>query len=168
MKCPFFIADNNNCFCGNVSWLLETEQRTETRNTRVLDMKLEIFMPKLWPIDRKTSSNPFFVQCKQSMRYKGKGALCVRMDFMQTFQTTTKCNNINHVWSYFYKSLVVLKYHRCLWANIFDTDINRCLDKYLHESGVFGLFWIFMPLQMSVSKILAHGRLWYFKTTKIL
>ena len=35
-------------------------------------------------------------------------ALCVQMDFTQTFQTTTKCNNINHVWSHFYKILVVL------------------------------------------------------------
>ena len=27
----------------------------------------------------------------------GRGALCVQMDFTRTFQTTTKCNNINHV-----------------------------------------------------------------------
>ena len=57
--------------------------------------------------------------------------LCVQMDFTQTFQTKTKCNKINHVCSYFYKSLVVLKYHRCLWANIFDTDINRCINTYI-------------------------------------
>ena len=37
---------------------------------------------------------------------------CVQMDFMWTFATTTKCNNINHVWSHFYKLMVVLKYHR--------------------------------------------------------
>ena len=27
----------------------------------------------------------------------GRGALCVQIDFTRTFQTTTKCNNINHV-----------------------------------------------------------------------
>ena len=31
------------------------------------------------------------------------------------------------------------------------------MNTYLHLTGVFGLFWIFMPLQMSVLKILAHG-----------
>ena len=51
------------------------------------------------------------------------GALCVRMDFTRTFETTTKCNNINHVWIHFCKFLVVLKYYRRLSANIFDTDI---------------------------------------------
>ena len=30
-------------------------------------------------------------------QYLGGGALCVQMDFTQTFQTTTKCNNMNHV-----------------------------------------------------------------------
>ena len=55
-------------------------------------------------------------------------ALCVQMDFTRTFETTTKCNNINHVWSHFYKILVVLKYHRRLWANIFDTDICRSIN----------------------------------------
>ena len=54
--------------------------------------------------------------------------LCVQMNFTRTFQTTTKCNNINHVWSQFYKILVVLKYHRCPWANIFDTDICRSIN----------------------------------------
>ena len=59
-----------------------------------------------------------------------KGAPCVQMDFMRTFETTTKCNNINHVWNHFYKILVVLKYHRRLWANIFDTNISRCINIY--------------------------------------
>ena len=58
----------------------------------------------------------------------GGGALCVQMDFMQTFQTNAKCKNINHVWCQFYKILVVLKYRRRLWVNIFDTDICRCID----------------------------------------
>ena len=31
------------------------------------------------------------------------------MDFTQTFETTTKCNKINHVWSHFYKILVVFE-----------------------------------------------------------
>ena len=93
--------------------------------------------------------------------------LCVQMDFMRTFQTNSKCNNINHVWSHFYKILVVLKYHRRLWANIFDTDISRCINTYI-KVVYLAFFGIFMLLQMSVSKILAHRRLWYFKTTKIL
>ena len=93
--------------------------------------------------------------------------LCVQMDFTRTFQTNTKCNNINHVWSHFYKILVVLKYHRRLWANIFDTDISRCINTYI-KVVYLAFFGIVMLLQMSVSKILAHRRLWYFKTTKIL
>ena len=93
--------------------------------------------------------------------------LCVQMDFTQTFQTKTKCNKINHVCSYFYKILVVLKYHRCLWANIFDTDINRCINTYI-KVVYLAFFGIFMLLQMYVSKILAHRHLWYFKSTKIL
>ena len=47
---------------------------------------------------------------------------------MRTFQTNIKCNNINHVWSHFYEILVVLKYHRRLWGNIFDTDICRSIN----------------------------------------
>ena len=50
----------------------------------------------------------------------GTGAPCVQMDFTRTFQTTTNCNNINHVWSHFYK--------RRPWANIFDTDICRGIN----------------------------------------
>ena len=93
--------------------------------------------------------------------------MCVFLDFMRTFQTTTKCNNINHVWSHFYKILVVLKYHRRLWANIFDTDISRCINTYI-KVVYWAFLGIFMLLQMSVSKILADRRLWYFKTTKNL
>ena len=55
------------------------------------------------------------------------GALCVQMDFTRTFQTNAKCNNINPVWSHFCKMLVVLKYHRRLWDNIFDTDLCRSI-----------------------------------------
>ena len=62
------------------------------------------------------------------LRWKEEGALCVQMDFTRTFETTPKCNNINHVWSHFYKILVVLKYHRRPWANIFDTDIFRSIN----------------------------------------
>ena len=50
------------------------------------------------------------------------------VDFMWTFKTTTKCNNINHVWSHSYKIVVVLKYHWLPWANIFDTDICRGIN----------------------------------------
>ena len=54
--------------------------------------------------------------------------LCVQMGFKRTFQTNTKCKNINHVWSHFCNLLVVLKYHRRLWANIFGTDIYRSIN----------------------------------------
>ena len=57
--------------------------------------------------------------------------LCVQMDFTRTFETTTRCNNINNVWSHFYQILVVLKYHRRLWANNFDTDISKCINTYM-------------------------------------
>ena len=40
---------------------------------------------------------------------------CVQMDFMRTFQTNAKCNNINHVWSQFYKILVVLNWLQTLF-----------------------------------------------------
>ena len=40
--------------------------------------------------------------------------LSVQMDFTRTFEANAKCKNINHVWSQFYKILVVLKYHRSL------------------------------------------------------
>ena len=62
---------------------------------------------------------------------------------------------------------VILKYHRCLWANIFDTDIYRCISTY-HKVLYWAFLGIFMLLQMSVSKILADRFLWYFKTTKNL
>ena len=64
-------------------------------------------------------------------RWLGGGALCVQMDFTRTFEANAKCNNINHVLSHFYKFLVVLKYHRRLWANIFDTDISRRINTYI-------------------------------------
>ena len=54
--------------------------------------------------------------------------LCVQMDFMWTFEANAKCNNINYVWSHFYKILVVLKHHRRPWAHIFDTDIFRSIN----------------------------------------
>ena len=65
-----------------------------------------------------------------------RGHCVLQWVFMRTFQTNTKCNNINHVRSHFYKSLVVSKHQGHLWANIFDTDISRCINtrpnKYLH------------------------------------
>ena len=97
-------------------------------------------------------------------RVKNDSALCVQMDFTRTFQTNTKCNNINHVWSHFYKVLVVLK---SMISSIFDKDTSRCINTnvkvvYLAFSGIF------MFLQMFVSKILAHRHLWYFRTAKLL
>ena len=76
-------------------------------------------------------------------------------------------NNINHVWSQYYKVLVVLKYHRRPWVNIYDTDIFRCINTDI-KMVYLVFFGIFMLLQMSVSKILTQGSIWYFKTTTIL
>ena len=62
---------------------------------------------------------------------EGWGGTVCSNGFCWTFQTNTKCNNKNHVWSHFYNILVVLKYHRRLLANIFDTDISRCINTYI-------------------------------------
>ena len=93
-------------------------------------------------------------------------ALCDQMDFTRTFEANTKCNNINYVWSHFYQILVVLKYHRRLWNNIFDTDIFRCINTHI-KGAYLAFFGIFMLLEMSVSKLLFHRRLWYIRTTKV-
>ena len=88
------------------------------------------------------------------------------MDFTRTFDANTKCNNINYVWSHFFQILVVLKLHRSLWKNIFDTDISR--SKNIPKDAKYTpLMLVFMHLKMSVSKILFHRRIWYFRTTKI-
>ena len=87
------------------------------------------------------------------------------------FWAVTLCSNgfyadiWNHVWSQNYKFLVVLKYHRRPWVNVFDTDISRCVNTYI-KVVYMAFFGTFMFLKMSVSKILAQGRLWCFKTTK--
>ena len=94
------------------------------------------------------------------------GALCVQMDFTLKFEANTKCNNINYVWSHFYQILVVLKHHRRLWNNIFDTAISRSIN-IPKNAKYTPLMWVFMHLKMPVSKILFHRRLWYFRTTKI-
>ena len=85
--------------------------------------------------------------------------LCDQMDFTLKFEAKSKCNNMKYVESHFYQILLVLKCHRCLWNNIFETEI-------FWSNLVF--LGIFMLLQMSVSKISAHRRLWYFKTAKNL
>ena len=92
--------------------------------------------------------------------------LCVQMDFTRTFEANNKCNNINYVWSHFYQILVVLKYHRRLWDNIFNTDISRSIN-IPKNAKYTPLMWVFMHLKMSVSKILFHKRIWHFRTTKI-
>ncbi len=58
----------------------------------------------------------------------GRGALCVQMDFKQTFDAITKCNDKDQFWSHFYKLLVIFKYHIRPWDNIFDTDICRSIN----------------------------------------
>ena len=98
---------------------------------------------------------------------RGEGALCVHIDFTRTFQTNDKYNNVNYVWSHICKILVILKYHRHPWVNIFDTDISRCIITYI-KVVYLAFFGIVMLLQISVSKILTHRHLCYFKATKIL
>ena len=98
----------------------------------------------------------------------GRGALCFQMDFTRTFEAYTKCSIMKYALNHIYQVFVVLKYHRSLWKNIFDTDIFRCINT--HIKGVYlAFFGIFMLLEMSLSKVLAHRRLWHFKTqnTKI-
>ena len=69
------------------------------------------------------------------------------MDFTRTFEANTNCNNIDYVWSHFYQILAVLMWHRCLWNNIFDTYIFRCINTYIKlvYSAFFGMY---MLLQM--------------------
>ena len=41
------------------------------------------------------------------------------------------------------------------------------MRKYLNQSGVFGIFWdVYAPTNVCVKD--TQGRLWYFKTTKML
>ena len=102
-----------------------------------------------------------------STSYKCIGITWNRENKLDYVKINEKCNYINHVSSHFYNFFVILKYYRCLWANIFDTDIYRCINTYI-KVVYWAFLGIFMLLQMSVSKILADRRLWYFKTTKNL
>ena len=85
------------------------------------------------------------------------GALCVEMDLTRTFQASTKCNNRNSVWNHPYQVLVVLKHHRRLWANIFDTDISRSINTQ-NKSKYNLLIRRSMALDMFASYIFAHRR----------
>ena len=73
------------------------------------------------------SPDPFISQSSQD---HSPQPLCVQMDFTRTLcvEANAKCNNKNHDWNYFYKILVVLKYQRRPWANIFGTYICRSID----------------------------------------
>ena len=44
--------------------------------------------------------------------------MCVKMDFTQTFQASTKCNDVNSVWSHLYQVLVVLKHRKHIHLRI--------------------------------------------------
>ena len=91
---------------------------------------------------------PFLIVLSMLTLNDAEGALCVQMDITWTFEANTKWNNMKYVWSHFYQILVVLKYHRCLWNNIFDTDIFRCIKT--HIKGV-GIFWdIYAPRNVCV------------------
>ena len=102
------------------------------------------------------------------LHVKSTPSLCVQMDFTWTFQTTTTCNSINQVWSHFYEILVVLKYHRCLWANIFDTDISRCINTYI-KVVYLAFFGYLCPYKFLCQRYWLMGVYGtYFKTTKII
>ena len=104
-----------------------------------------------------------------ALHTRGKVApppLCVQMDFTWTFEANTKCNNMKYVWSHFFQILVVLKYHRRLWNNIYDTDIFTYINTHI-KGAYLAFFEIFMLLEMSVPKLLFHRRLWYIRTTKV-
>ena len=73
------------------------------------------------------------------------------MNFMRTFGANTKCNNIHYVWSHFYQILVVLKYHRRLWDNIFNTDISR--SRNIPKNAKYTpLMWVFMHISEQLYK----------------
>ena len=68
--------------------------------------------------------------------------LCVQMDFTRTFEANNKCNKIKYFWSHFFQIFAVLKYHRRLWSNIFNTDIFRCINT--HIKGAYYRIWPFL------------------------
>ena len=103
-------------------------------NTVLFSMKIVIFhqfhqkinnlyLVELKIINKSNYCHLSYVLCFLKWMFLTLG----NIHFKRTFQTTTKCNNINHFWSQFYEILVVLKYHKRLWANIFDTDICRSI-----------------------------------------
>ena len=49
---------------------------------------------------------------------------------------------------------------------VFDTDISRSIN-IPKNAKYTPLMWVFMHLKMSVSKIIFHRPLWYFRTAKI-
>ena len=58
---------------------------------------------------------------------RGGGTVCSN-GFYANIWSQRQVQNINHVWGHFYKILVVLKYHRRPWGNIFDTDIGWSIN----------------------------------------
>ena len=95
----------------------------------------------------KTSTLEGIQQLLNFTHFDPPPPLCFEMDFMWTFQASTKCNNRNSVRSHLYQDLVVLKHHRRLWANIFDKDIFwSIIIKYRISANSFRP-WIFSSLE---------------------
>ena len=90
---------------------------TSTRRVRLCPTHYywhpRIFRPSYGPARYGVESGQFFGHCARSMKFESckknatitrvaesgewGWALCVQMDFMRTFQTNTKCNNLNHI-----------------------------------------------------------------------
>ena len=105
----------------------------------------------------------FYSLCTAGLsKPEGQGTVC-----SSRFSNQHQVQQYKSCLQSFLKFFVILKYHRCLWANIFDTDIYRCINTYI-KVVYWAFLGIFMLLQMSVSRILADRLLWYIKTTKNL
>ena len=162
-------------FFLNYRWFLRNLGKEAVRTNMHTTVHSEFWfcIPALWWLAKKRAPWkleyaqcwPFLIVLSMLTLNDAEGALCVQMDITWTFEANTKWNNMKYVWSHFYQILVVLKYHRCLWSNIFDTDIFRCINT--HIKGVYlAFFGIFMLLEMAVSKILFHRHLWYSNIPK--
>ena len=74
------------------------------------------------------------------------------MDFMRTFQFSTKCSNINSVWIYLHYVLINLKCRSCLWANIYDANISSGINALIKRLYL-NLFWVFVMIKMTSNTI---------------
>ena len=78
-----------------LSWVCASK-RTFTHRKLVSSAKIakQFCNKKVQKTIRRCGGGPF--QGRRKFLKPGGGCMCVQMDFTWTFQTTTKCNNINH------------------------------------------------------------------------